>query len=100
MSQKANKFAGCYYFKLTTCFSPCCGPSSGHKGTLFKETIQYVIKYINLKLNEISLLFNILLLFMTRLRSGYIINHNNIIVIIYSRYLKNWGSRLVKPLSL
>jgi len=67
---------------------------------IFKETIQYVIKYINLKLNDISLLFNILMLYMSRLRSGYIIKYNIIIVTIYSRYLKNWSSRLVKPLSL
>ena len=61
--------------------------------------MQYVIKYINLKFNEISFSFNILMLFMTRFRSGYIIKHNSIIIIIYSRYL-NWSSRLVKTLSL
>jgi len=38
-----------------------------------------VIKYINLKFNEISLLFDILMLFMTTLRYGYIIKPNNII---------------------
>jgi len=43
--------------------------------------------------------FNFLMLLITRLRSGYIIKHNNIIVIIYSRYL-NWSSKLVKTLSL
>ena len=30
MSQNTTKFARCY-FKLTTCFGPCCGTSSGHK---------------------------------------------------------------------
>ena len=28
MSQNTTKFARCYYFKLTTCFGPCSGPSS------------------------------------------------------------------------
>ena len=32
MSQKTTKYARCYYFKLTTCFGLCFGPSSGHKG--------------------------------------------------------------------
>jgi len=31
MSQNTTVFAGCYYFKPTTCFGPCSGPSSGHK---------------------------------------------------------------------
>jgi len=31
ISQNTTKFARCYYFKLTTCFGPCSGPSSGHK---------------------------------------------------------------------
>ena len=31
MSQNTTKFVICYNFKLTTCFGPCCGPSSGHK---------------------------------------------------------------------
>ena len=31
MIQTTTKFARCYYFKLTTCFGPCSGPSSGHK---------------------------------------------------------------------
>jgi len=31
MSLNTTKFARCYYFKLTTCFVPCSGPSSGHK---------------------------------------------------------------------
>ena len=32
MSQNTTKYARCYYFKLITCFGPCSGPSSGHKG--------------------------------------------------------------------
>jgi len=32
MSQNTAKFVRCYYFKLTTCFGSCSGPSSGHKG--------------------------------------------------------------------
>jgi hypothetical protein len=32
MSQNTTTFARCYYFKLTTCFGPCSGTSSGHKG--------------------------------------------------------------------
>ena len=32
MSQNTTKFARCFYFKLSTCFDPCFGPSSGHKG--------------------------------------------------------------------
>ena len=32
MSQNTTKVFGCCYFKLTTCFGSCCGPSSGHKG--------------------------------------------------------------------
>jgi len=31
MSQNPTKFVRCCYFKLTTCFSPCSGLSSGHK---------------------------------------------------------------------
>jgi len=31
MSQNTTKFASCCYFKLTTCFGPFCGASSGHK---------------------------------------------------------------------
>jgi len=30
MSQNTTKFVICY-FKLTTCFDPCSGPSSGHE---------------------------------------------------------------------
>jgi len=30
MSRNTTKFASCCYFKLTTCFGPCSGPSSGH----------------------------------------------------------------------
>jgi len=30
MSQNTIKFVSCY-FKLTTCFGPCSGPSSGHR---------------------------------------------------------------------
>jgi len=29
MSQNTTKFLSCFYFKLTTCFGPCSGPSSG-----------------------------------------------------------------------
>jgi len=32
MSRNTTMFATCYYFKLTTCFGPCSGSSSGHKG--------------------------------------------------------------------
>jgi len=32
MSQNTTKFVRCYYFKLTTCFGPCSGPSSSYKG--------------------------------------------------------------------
>jgi len=35
MSQNTTKFGICYYFKLTTCFGPCSGPSSGHKGIYY-----------------------------------------------------------------
>ena len=100
MSQNTTKSVRCYCFKLTTCFGPCFGPSSCHKAFIRGNYTVYVIKYINLKFNEISLSFNTLMLFMTRLRSGYIIKPNNIVVIIYSRYLKNWSSRLIKPLLL
>ena len=31
MSQNTTKFVSSCYLKLTTCFGPCCGPSSGHK---------------------------------------------------------------------
>jgi len=31
MSQNTTKFFRCFYFKLTTYFDPCSGPSSGHK---------------------------------------------------------------------
>ena len=31
MSQNTTNFDDCCYFKLTTCFGPCSGPSSGHK---------------------------------------------------------------------
>jgi len=31
MSQNTNKFFFRCYFKLTTCFGPCSGPSSDHK---------------------------------------------------------------------
>jgi len=37
MSQNTNKFVGCYYFKLTTYFGPCSGPSSGHKSIYSKK---------------------------------------------------------------
>ena len=37
MSQNTTKFARCYYFKLTTCFGPCSGPSSGHKGIYWRK---------------------------------------------------------------
>jgi hypothetical protein len=31
MNQNTTKFLRCCYFKLTTCFGPCSGPSSGHR---------------------------------------------------------------------
>ena len=31
MSKNITKFIRCCYFKLSTCFVPCFGPSSGHK---------------------------------------------------------------------
>jgi len=31
MSQNKTKFVSCFYFKLTTCFGLCSGPSSGHE---------------------------------------------------------------------
>jgi len=37
MSQNTTKFVRCYYFNLTTCFDPCSGPSSGHKGIYSKK---------------------------------------------------------------
>jgi len=37
MSQKTSKFFRCCYFKLTTCFGPCSGPSSGHKSIYSRE---------------------------------------------------------------
>jgi len=61
MSQNTTKFVRCYYFKLA-CFGPCSVPSSGHKSIYSRKL--YSIS-INLKFNKISLLFNILMLFMT-----------------------------------
>ena len=54
------------YFKLTTCFGPFSGPSSGHKSIYSRKLYSVSHKYINLELKEISLLFNILMPFMTR----------------------------------
>ena len=31
MSQNTNTFSNCFYFKMTTPFGLCSGPSSGHK---------------------------------------------------------------------
>jgi len=31
MTQNTTQFVRCSYFKLTTCFGPCSGPSSGRK---------------------------------------------------------------------
>ena len=73
MSQNTTEFFRCCYIKLTTCFGPCCGPSSGHKNIYSWKLYSVSHKiYQSKKLNKISLLFNILMLFMTRLRSGYI----------------------------
>ena len=43
MNQNATKFDRCYYFKLTTCFGPCSGPSSGHKGIYSRKL--YIISH-------------------------------------------------------
>jgi len=43
MSRNTTKFARCYYFKLTTCFGLCSGPSSGHKGIY--STKLYIISH-------------------------------------------------------
>ena len=31
------KYLLCYLFKLTTCFGPCFGPSSGHKDIYLRK---------------------------------------------------------------
>jgi len=43
MSQNTTKLVRCYYFKLTTCFGPCSGPSSGHKSIYSRKL--YSISY-------------------------------------------------------
>ena len=90
MGQNTTKFVICFYFKLTACFGPCSGPSSGHRSIysrklysmshkIYQSEIQrdlefyiYIfydlyfmtIKYINLKFKEILLNFR-LIYFMT-----------------------------------
>ena len=74
MSRNTTKFARCYYFKLTTCFGPCCGPSSGHNGIysrklynishkIYQSKTQQdlvVVQYpdLNLVMNSIRILNN------------------------------------------
>jgi len=72
MIQSTTNFVRCCYFKL-----PLLWANFRSQKYLFEETILYVIKYINLKFKEISLLFNILMLFMTTLRSGYTQSNKN-----------------------
>ena len=45
------------YSKVTTCFGPYSGPSSGHKMNSLRKlhSVIYKIIYIDLKFNEISL---------------------------------------------
>jgi len=45
MSQNTTKLIRYYYyyFKLTTCFGPCSGPSSGHKSIYSRKL--YIIIY-------------------------------------------------------
>jgi len=70
MSQNTTTLVRCCYFKLMACFGPCSVPSSGHRVFIRGNYTVEITKYINLKFNEISLFFTILMLFMTRLRSG------------------------------
>ena len=37
MSQNTTQFVRCYYFKVTTCFDPCSGPSSDHKSICIRK---------------------------------------------------------------
>jgi len=45
MSQNTAKFSRCCYFKLTTCFDPCSGPSSGRK-IIYSKKLNSIYIYI------------------------------------------------------
>ena len=49
MSQNKTRFFRSY-FKLTTCFGPCCWPSSVYKSIYLRKLYSIIIKYVNLKL--------------------------------------------------
>jgi len=52
MSQNTTKFVRCCYFRLTTCFSPCSGPSSGHKSIYSWKLYSISHKIYHLKFNK------------------------------------------------
>jgi len=90
MSQNTTKFVRCY-FKLTTCFSPCSWPSSGHKSIYSKKL--YSISH---KIYQSEIQRDLVAVQYSNAVHDYVkiwIYHkpNNITVIICSRYLKNWG---------
>ena len=52
MSQNTTKFVRCYYFKLTTCFGPCSGPSSGHKSIYSRKLYSISHKIYQSKIQQ------------------------------------------------
>jgi len=53
MSQNTTKFARYYYFKLTTCFGPCCGPYPGHRGIYSRKLYSTVHKIYQSKIQDL-----------------------------------------------
>jgi len=90
MSQNTTKFAKCYYFKLATCFGPCCGPSSGHNGLHSRKLYSIIHKIHQSKIQRDLFVVQYCNAVHNQVKIWIYRKSNNIIVIIYSRYL-NWS---------
>ena len=99
MSPNTTKFYRCY-FKLTTRFGPCSEPSSDHNFFCYSRKLYSISHKIYQSKTQRDL---VIVQYSNAVHDQVKIciyhKANNIIVIIYSRYL-NWSSRLVKQLSL
>jgi len=91
MSQNTTKFFRCRYFKLTTCFGLCSGPSSGHKSIYSRKLYSIVHKIYQSKTQRDLVVVQYSDAVHDQIKIWIHQKPNNIIVIIYSRYLKKTG---------
>ena len=53
MRENTTKSVRCCYFKLTTCFGPCSGPSSGHKSICSRKLYSISHKIYQSKIRDL-----------------------------------------------